>query len=233
MNKGKIVLISLISVLTLVLLSFFIYTLSYYSPLDEMYEMINSENIEYLETKDYYKLTSDNPKSQIIMYPGGKVDASSYLYLGTQLSKLDTEVIILKVPFKLAIFDVDKADAYINEDIDTYIMGHSLGGVSGAMYTEKTEKVISGLILMGSYSSVSIETDVLSITGSLDTVLDYDKYEESKANYKGNIHHVTIEGANHAQFGFYGEQKGDSIATISVVEQTKEVIDAVELFISK
>ena len=39
--------------------------------------------------------------------------------------------------------------------------------------------------------------------------------------------HVTkcIEGANHAQFGSYGKQKGDGTATISAEAQLDETVD--------
>ncbi|EMR73979.1 hypothetical protein MCGE09_00658, partial [Thaumarchaeota archaeon SCGC AB-539-E09] len=38
---------------------------------------------------------------------------------------------------------------------------------------------------------------------------------------------VLIEGGNHAQFGEYGAQNGDGIATIGSEEQQKIVIEAI------
>jgi hypothetical protein len=37
---------------------------------------------------------------------------------------------------------------------------------------------------------------------------------------------VPIEGGNHAQFGYYGPQPGDSPATISREEQQAQAVDA-------
>ena len=37
---------------------------------------------------------------------------------------------------------------------------------------------------------------------------------------------ICIEGGNHAQFGSYGEQKGDGQATISGEEQRRQTVEA-------
>lgn len=48
-------------------------------------------------------------------------------------------------------------------------------------------------------------------------------------DYTENI--VVIEGGNHAQFGNYGEQKGDTPADISPQEQQSQTVDAIDEFI--
>ena len=37
---------------------------------------------------------------------------------------------------------------------------------------------------------------------------------------------VEIDGSNHAQFGWYGEQPGDGKATISHLEQQEQIVAA-------
>jgi hypothetical protein len=37
---------------------------------------------------------------------------------------------------------------------------------------------------------------------------------------------ISIKGANHAQFGWYGIQKGDEKADISREEQQKQIVEA-------
>jgi len=37
---------------------------------------------------------------------------------------------------------------------------------------------------------------------------------------------VALEGGNHAQFGWYGPQKGDSSATLSHTEQQAQIVAA-------
>ncbi len=40
------------------------------------------------------------------------------------------------------------------------------------------------------------------------------------------------EGGNHAQFGNYGPQKGDSPATITAAEQQEQTVEAVSAFLA-
>lgn len=49
--------------------------------------------------------------------------------------------------------------------------------------------------------------------------------------YTENI--VVIEGGNHAQFGNYGKQKGDSDAMISSEEQQDMAVEAIKEFLTK
>jgi hypothetical protein len=43
---------------------------------------------------------------------------------------------------------------------------------------------------------------------------------------------IGIEGANHAQFGDYGPQKGDVVASISLAEQHERVAEIMLDFIN-
>jgi hypothetical protein len=68
---------------------------------------------------------------------------------------------------------------------------------------------------------------VLTIYGSEDGVLNMKNMEEGRKYLPDHAEEYVIEGGNHAQFGNYGEQKGDGIASISHSEQqnlTKEFI---------
>jgi hypothetical protein len=39
--------------------------------------------------------------------------------------------------------------------------------------------------------------------------------------------YIVIEGGNHPQFGYYGPQKGDGKASISLLEQQKITVDEI------
>ncbi len=60
---------------------------------------------------------------------------------------------------------------------------------------------------------------VLSLYGTADGVLNFEKYEAAKINYPDAFEEVKIEGGNHAGFGYYGEQKKDKTSKISKEEQ--------------
>ena len=133
--------------------------------------------------------------------------------------------ILVKMPFNLAIFDINAADG-IQEQYhqieDWYIGGHSLGGSMAASYLSKHKNEYEGLILLGSYSTENFSNTnltVLSIYGSEDGVLNREKYIKYKTNLPSNLTEIVINGGCHAYFGMYGEQHGDGISKIKPEEQ--------------
>jgi hypothetical protein len=58
------------------------------------------------------------------------------------------------------------------------------------------------------------------MNATLDSVMNEQTYEDSQTLLNPlSTHYVTLEGGNHSQFGDYGFQRGDTLATISLVEQ--------------
>ncbi len=161
----------------------------------------------------------------LIFYPGGKVEHSAYIPLMNACAERGFLCIIVRMPFNLAVFDINAADGLQQQypQIESwYIGGHSLGGSMAADYLSDNIDMFDGLILLGSYSASDLSgTDlrVLSMYGSEDLVMNREKYKESKANLPDGFSEIIIEGGCHAYFGVYGEQKGDGRAKISVDEQ--------------
>ena len=55
---------------------------------------------------------------------------------------------------------------------------------------------------------------------TLDTVMNEQTYDDSHALLNPlTTRYVTLEGGNHSQFGDYGFQRGDTVATLSLEEQ--------------
>ena len=90
-----------------------------------------------------------------------------------------------------------------------------------------------GLILLASYSTKKLDanTRVLSLYGTEDGVLNFEKYEAAKINLPEDFQEVVIDGGNHAGFGYYGEQKKDKTAKISKEEQQKKTIKVILKFV--
>ena len=133
------------------------------------------------------------------------------------------------MPFNLAIFDQNAANKVFDElpDIENwYIGGHSMGGAMASSYAAKHKDKVKGLILLGAYiyGDVSPE-NALTVYGTLNTDL------EKHIDYTVNV--VIIDGGNHAQFGNYGEQKGDPPATISTEDQQDIAVKAIMGFIQE
>ena len=141
--------------------------------------------------------------------------------------------VLLKMPFNLAVLDVNAADGIQKEypEIeDWYIGGHSLGGSMAASYLADHEKDYEGLVLLGSYSTADLSnTDlaVLSVFGSEDQVMNREKYDENKANLPSGFTETVIEGGCHAYFGMYGVQEGDGTPTITNEEQIRLTIESI------
>ena len=111
-----------------------------------------------------------------------------------------------------------------------YLSGHSLGGAMAASFASGHMESLNGLVLLAAYPTKSLKSDsfsVLSIYGSEDGVLNMEKVAEGKSQMPADYTEICIEGGNHAQFGNYGEQKGDHTAGISREEQQKQTVDAI------
>ena len=54
----------------------------------------------------------------------------------------------------------------------------------------------------------------------------------TKGTYYQRVLYIAIEGANHAQFGDYGPQKGDVVASISLAEHHERVAEVMLDFIN-
>ena len=166
-----------------------------------------------------------NATRGFIFYPGGKVEHRAYEPLIAELAREGVLCVIVKMPFNLAVFDINAADG-IQEQYpqieEWYIGGHSLGGSMAASYLEKNAENYEGLVLLGSYSTADLsntDLEVLSIYGSEDKVMNREKYDENKTNLPDGFTEIVIDGGCHAYFGMYGAQDGDGIPTISNKEQ--------------
>ena len=181
----------------------------------------------------------ENAKAVFIFYPGGKVEYKAYEPLLKRLSDKGIACFLVKMPFNLAVFNINAAEKVINqfpEIEDWYIGGHSLGGAMAASFLEKNQDDIRGLILLAAYSTTDFsdtDIEILSIFGSEDKVLNLEKYAEYKPNFSKNTREFVIEGGNHAGFGFYGNQEGDGTATISALEQIEKTAELIAEFVLK
>ena len=162
--------------------------------------------------------------SALIFYPGAKIEYVSYLPLFMELANDGVDCFIVEMPCNLAFLGADSADAIIGDGKysydEWYISGHSLGGVAASSYAINHKDKISGLILLASYPVDDLgNMSVLSIYGSNDKTLNKETYDKSKELMDYNLTEYVIDGGNHAQFGSYGKQSGDGVATISPENQ--------------
>ena len=170
----------------------------------------------------------------MIIYPGGRVDPRSYAPMAHALAGEGYLSIIVPMPLNLAVFNPGAAldvMAAFPEITNWAVGGHSLGGAMAANFVRNHLPVLDGLFLWAAYPASGddlsgLEVDVVSIYGTLDGLMTGAEVEASRMLLPADTVWVPIEGGNHAQFGWYGDQPGDNPATISREEQQAQTIDA-------
>ncbi|MEP7135182.1 MAG: alpha/beta hydrolase [Chloroflexota bacterium] len=175
-------------------------------------------------------------KTGYIFYPGGRVDARSYAVPLRQIAEQGYLVVLLPVRLNLAFFDVNAADRAFSAypDIQHWALGgHSLGGVAAALYASK-HTGLDGLVFWASYPAdetlKNTTMKVVSIYGTND-MGGMEQFDKSRALLPADTIWSIIEGGNHGQFGDYGLQPGDKVATISRADQQKQIVDATVKFL--
>lgn len=203
----------------------------YHAETSAMAFISEAEHIELLEKKGQYVLVPEAPEAGLIFYPGGKVEVESYLPLMAEFAQRGVLCVLIEMPGNLAVLDINAADGVIGEYPEVerwYIGGHSLGGSMAAAYLEKHVDEFEGLLLLASYSTADLsdaDLKVLSVHGSEDSVLNEEAFEENLTNLPTGYRVEVLEGGNHAQFGYYGAQKGDGEATVSREEQIERTAE--------
>ncbi len=227
--RGAIIVIIVIGLL---FGGFYIYTLDYYRADVTSVEELEASQV-MIESNDqltfFYPEESTDQSAAFIFYPGGKVEYTAYTPLLVRLAEKGITGILVKMPFNLAVFNINAADKIFNdlpEIKNWYIGGHSLGGAMASSYASDNSENIKGLILLAAYPVNDISMPVLAVYGSNDNILDITKLQNVK-----NV--VEIEGGNHAYFGNYGEQGGDGTASITREEQQEETVAAIIDFIKR
>ena len=231
--------VPLIFILIFNLCGFIGYFLVYYHSTNEVKE--------YLQDKDKVKVTSeinyylfDNVEQDdtaIIFYGGAKVEEKSYAPLLSKIAQNGIDVYLVKLPLRFALFSPTKADSiykYVNNHPNVYLMGHSLGGVCAAMDIVQTKQEYKGIIFLASYSNKKVDDKykALSIYGSEDKVMSKKDYDKNSHNFPSGYTTKIIEGGNHANYGYYGSQKGDGTASITREQQIDLTVSYVAEFIN-
>jgi pimeloyl-ACP methyl ester carboxylesterase len=188
--------------------------------------------------------TGKEPTKGLIFYPGGRVDERAYAPYARDLAARGYRVVIVPMPLTLAILDLWPAlgGERASKVIDAYpattswaIAGHSLGGVAAGNYINKHPDKIAAAAFWGAYPIDDLsqsEIPMLSIWGENDALVTpkIDKYWDK---LPATIGKIVIVGGNHAQFGYYGIQNGDGVATIGRDVQQQQVNAQMQALLEK
>jgi pimeloyl-ACP methyl ester carboxylesterase len=185
--------------------------------------------------------TGQQPTTGFIFYPGGHVDYRAYAPLARAIAERGYLVAIPPMPLNLAVLDPAAAKDIMtaHPEITAWAVGgHSLGGAMAANYAWSSPGAAQGLVLIASYPAKNNDLsqapiDVISIYGTRDGLATKEKIDASRKLLPADTSWVPINGGDHAQFGWYGEQPGDNPADISRAEQQIQVAEAVSSFLAE
>jgi hypothetical protein len=207
----------------------------------EAYTALESSDSVTVNTESWISFMPHNPPTTgLILYPGGKVLAEAYAPLARSIAEQGYLVVIVYAPLNLAIINPNAADSVITHfsAVDNWVVGgHSLGGVTAAIYAENHLDTIDGIVFLASFPADSAlattNLEVLSIFASNDALAKPEDIESHRATLPANTQYIEIQGGNHGQFGYYGLQDGDGEATISHAEQLAQTSLAIVNFLSR
>ncbi|MFX0075051.1 MAG: alpha/beta hydrolase [Candidatus Hermodarchaeota archaeon] len=236
---GGVICVIIVSV---ILGGFILWVLDYSPAMEEAKAALVSDDYVEVQTDNWFAFTPKNASYSLgfIFYPGGKVDPVAYAPLAKNIAREGFLVVIVPMTFNLAVLSPNRASEVINNylTISTWVIGgHSLGGSMAADFASRNLNSITGLILLASYPPDTVdlsdsEIDAISISATLDGVLNTQNFNSTKENLPSNTTYVSIEGGNHAQFGWYGDQAGDNEASISREAQQEKTVDAILTFLN-
>lgn len=202
------------------------YVLDYYEAelTPEQYRMVGIP-VEARDWGWYVPAGPDQPESAplLIYYPGGKVDEEAYIPLAGAFAELGVSTAIARMPFRLAVFGINRFRTILS-DLEPppgtvlALGGHSLGGAMAAVVADRAEQPFSALVIHGSYppeSSGLADRDlpVQSIWGARDSVAGLAQLRDAATRLPDAAQTVELPDGNHAGFGDYGEQDGDGLGS--------------------
>ncbi len=213
------------------------------------------DGVEVSTTDDLVTVTPTGPADDgvlagdtMVFYPGAGVPPEAYVATWAPVvAQTGIEVVIPSMPLRLAVLDIDAADAVRAEaeeqgddaaaDGDWWVGGHSLGGTMAASFlADQPEGAWAGLVLWGSYPNGDVIVDrddlaILSLSGGRDGLSTPEDIETSRADLPATTSFIGLSGVNHAQFGAYGDQRGDMAPAVDDDTAHDWIADATAAFL--
>lgn len=231
----KRILIPLLIVLAVAVIGFIVWANTPLAPTTEALTALESNRaMQVSDTNGWivFRPTTDVLKTGFIFYPGGRVDPRAYAPQLRAIAEQGYLAVIVPMPFNLAVFGIDSAQRVIDAypDIQHWaIGGHSLGGSMAARFVQGHPGAVQGLVFWASYPDIDLSSaniKAVSIYGTSDAVAQRGTITDSAARLPAGTPFVAIDGGNHSQFGAYGLQPGDNVASASPADQLAQTVAA-------
>lgn len=204
----------------------------YHGPTSSVQQVVDDPRVTVTTQDGVHVLAPANADSTVglVFYPGARVAPDAYYStFAPVVRRTNVTVYIPELPLNLALLDTDAAESVRTQhpDVQTWFVGgHSLGGVAACQYASSND--VRGLVLFASYCNVDVSDEsvaVLSVTGSADTVLNRENYQEATTRLPPTTTSHEVEGMNHTQFASYRGQRGDSPAPLTYDDAHRRLAD--------
>jgi pimeloyl-ACP methyl ester carboxylesterase len=191
------------------------------------------------ESDTYLRFQPASPtRSAWMLIPGCPADPLAYAPLARAVAQQGVLSVVIKVPYRCAPWPPhqEQLRQRVSGVIDTcFECSWTLAGHSrGARHALEVARAlppgrIASLVLIGSThprdtSYATLGIPVLKVLGSEDGVAPVDDAMSYRALLPPTTRWEVIDGANHAQFGYYGYQLWDRTARITREAQHREVV---------
>lgn len=181
-----------------------------------------------------FEPATGGPEAGLVFYPGARVDPRSYAPEAQAIAAQGFLVVIVPMPLNLAILAPSRALEVIRAfpSVKRWTVGgHSLGGTAACMFVRDHPELAQGVVLWASYPNLGDDLsrdrlDVVQLIGTRDGVINRERLAATAVLLPPDTQRIDIEGGNHAQFGWYGDQPGDTPATISRADQQRQIVAA-------
>ena len=218
-HRRRLLTIALLTIAVLAL-AFGVYVSDFYRATDAALSCLDgSDGLRVKSVDDTLCIEAERSETGLIFYPGGKVQAEAYLPLMKRIARDGVDCYLVKMPFNLALFGVNRASGVMaaHPHGRWILAGHSLGGVMASAWVSDHPDRLKGLVLLAAYPIKQLPENlkVLLLYGSEDGVLNRDRMEKSASLLSPDAVVARLPGGNHAYFGSYGEQRGDGTASIT------------------
>lgn len=202
---------------------------------DEMYRAMPDIEIERYPMESRFTPKDKAKAARLVFYPGAMIDPLSYDPLARRIARAGYAVVVLHLPQRLAFGS--HMDQLMSRTLDKVrtgrwaLAGHSRGAVAAATFAHLHPDKVAGLILVGTthprdFDLSGARFPVTKIMASRDGVAPVAQSRANQGYLPPSTRFVTIEGGNHAQFGYYRYQLFDGKATISREEQQQQLTRA-------
>jgi len=191
----------------------------------------------------HFQPNDNQQPSGFIFFPGGMVAPEAYAPMSRAISEKGYNVFIVKLPFGSAPLDSQETSVMeqalnimdANESIQYWVVGgHSRGAAIASRFASLHGESFDGLILIGTshpkedaFNLSNTTLAVTKINATNDGLASTEEVEATAQYLPDDATLVKIDGGNHSQFGYYGSQIGDNVATISREQQQALTVDAI------